>query len=688
MAQIPNIDPSYETLKNPLQAQPTTSVVGYDPDAPALATQQLGKTGQDIANDVADKQTAVAVAQAKSNLMTAAFTAERAAEQDPDPNSAKQNYYATVNAAAKQGAQNIPDVFAAKLFQANTGDITQWSERNLDQILINKQKSINLAGIMQTDQDQLDNYSRQADPAARQAILENHQQYLTTMVKNGTLTPEQFQQMSQNFSYKASVAYYGLHPNELAPDVDKKIGSASSSLGSNPNNLGNVKTTQGAAAGTAEFQQPATPVDGVILTANNLRSGYQGMTLQQIGTKWTGESPAKIADWVGNVSKASGIAAGEVPDMNNPQQMSALLKGIATAEKSPADKARFTDDVIAQGVSGALSGKQPTLGQPTANSPTGNIPNNPTGKPVDNIPAYEALTLANEARRNQKVLQEANKQQYQQQVEQFASNPHFTSMLTVPDAITTGFADNPKMRDYLEQRAEYNLKNSQNIVDADTKQYGSGFYNLLQNINSPNGLSDVNQLYQYTGKTGTLTIPGFDLLKSEIAQKQTPQGQAVSEAKGKLFDMGANAIFGDARNYGVQDPKGEELHSKWMAIALNDYNAGVKAGKTPTQLLDPESPDYVGKSIAMFQRSDAEKLKDQVNLRPRTLDTVASDVQFGRMTPDQAKTEAPQLIRSEYAARRMTKDQVRNEMIRFGLLNGTPTTPGLRPPRPGLDEAE
>ena len=134
-----------------------------------------------------------------------------------------------------------------------------------------------------------------------------------------------------------------------------------SSSGSNPNNLGNVKTAEGAANGTANFINPATPTDGVIATANNLRSNYQGLTLEQIASKWTGENPQKVSDWVKNASAASGIAPNATPNLSNPAELSSLLKGIATAEKSPADRAAFTDDVIGQGVTASLNGKQASL---------------------------------------------------------------------------------------------------------------------------------------------------------------------------------------------------------------------------------------------------------------------------------------------------------------------------------------
>lgn len=129
------------------------------------------------------------------------------------------------------------------------------------------------------------------------------------------------------------------------------------SNGPNPYNLGNVKTKEGSINNTQEFLNPATPVDGVISTANTLRSGYNGMSLSQIAPKWTGE-PDKAAVWASNAASASGLDPESKLDLNDPATLGALLKGVAAAEKSPKDRSAFTDDVISQGVQSSLSGTE------------------------------------------------------------------------------------------------------------------------------------------------------------------------------------------------------------------------------------------------------------------------------------------------------------------------------------------
>lgn len=148
-------------------------------------------------------------------------------------------------------------------------------------------------------------------------------------------------------------------------------------------NLGNVKTAAGAANDTADFAKVASPIDGVTLATNTLRSGYQGLTLAEIGQKWAPSSENNTGDWVKNVSAASGISADTVPDLNNPTVLQNLMKGIGTAEKSPADRENFTDDVIAQGVQKSIAGEQPAMATEQKSNLPGSInpnyPKNPDG---------------------------------------------------------------------------------------------------------------------------------------------------------------------------------------------------------------------------------------------------------------------------------------------------------------------
>lgn len=157
-----------------------------------------------------------------------------------------------------------------------------------------------------------------------------------------------------------------------------------SSAGSDAYNIGNVKTASGATNDTSDFQKVSSPTDGVTLAANTLRDGYQGLTLSQIGAKWAPSSENNTNDWVKNVSTSSGISPDTVPNLNDPATLQGLIRGIGTAEKSPTDRANFTNDIISQGVANSLSGAKPTMANATQNnaSPLNNYPNNTDGSRV------------------------------------------------------------------------------------------------------------------------------------------------------------------------------------------------------------------------------------------------------------------------------------------------------------------
>jgi hypothetical protein len=81
----------------------------------------------------------------------------------------------------------------------------------------------------------------------------------------------------------------------------------------------------------------ADPAQGIAEAVANLERNYRGMTIAQIQDKWTGgartgNSPEQIANYTGLMSAASGVAAGAVPDLSNPQTVGALVQGMIKAE--------------------------------------------------------------------------------------------------------------------------------------------------------------------------------------------------------------------------------------------------------------------------------------------------------------------------------------------------------------------
>ncbi|MCK1479329.1 hypothetical protein IVB27_32465 [Bradyrhizobium sp. 197] len=152
------------------------------------------------------------------------------------------------------------------------------------------------------------------------------------------------------------------------------------------------------------------------------------------------------------------------------------------------------------------------------------------------------------------------------------------------------------------------------------KTYGKGFFDAYQKVHAPEGMpgkiTDPSELYSRVGPDGDLTVAGVDKLVSEINSRKTPEGVAEGEMKKQFLKNAKSEISGADEGLHIPDPKGENLYLRWLAQALPAYEEGKKAGKTPVQLLNPDSPDYIGKSISGFRRPMSEWFNDVVRDQP------------------------------------------------------------------------
>lgn len=193
--------------------------------------------------------------------------------------------------------------------------------------------------------------------------------------------------------------------------------------------------------------------------------------------------------------------------------------------------------------------------------------------------------------------------------------------------------------------------------DHDTSTYGSGFYDLFQRVHAKDGdpmrITDPAQLYSHVGPEGDLSLAGLDKLRQEISGKKTPDGAAEGEMKKQFLANAKGQISGTNEGLHIKDPKGDELYLKFMAQVLPAYDEGRKNGKSPAQLLNPDSPDYVGKAITTFKRPMAEWFADTINADTapakgkafdiasiKSVDEAMKAYQSGQITVDQARALA------------------------------------------------
>jgi hypothetical protein len=195
--------------------------------------------------------------------------------------------------------------------------------------------------------------------------------------------------------------------------------------------------------------------------------------------------------------------------------------------------------------------------------------------------------------------------------------------------------------------------------EKDDKTYGPGFVHAMQMVHAPAGtegrITDSNQLYNRLGPGGDLTWAGVEKLRSEINLKKTPEGEAETEMKREFLKNARGQISGTDEGLHIKDPKGDELYLKFMAQALPAYDAGRRDGKTPQQLLDPNSPDYVGGIIKNFKRPMDQWFNDTIRdqgsqaAKPafdassvKSLDDLVAAFRAGKVTKEQADAMAIQ----------------------------------------------
>ena len=109
-----------------------------------------------------------------------------------------------------------------------------------------------------------------------------------------------------------------------------------------------------------------------------------------------------------------------------------------------------------------------------------------------------------------------------------------------------------------------------------------------------------------------LTLSDVNALRSEIQGRRTDDGKIESDMKAGLLRVARTSLSGTNQLTGIRDPKGDEQYQKFLVMFLPEYSKQRQAGKTPQQLLDPESPDYLGKSITRFKRPAKDMMRDLI----------------------------------------------------------------------------
>ena len=137
------------------------------------------------------------------------------------------------------------------------------------------------------------------------------------------------------------------------------------------------------------------------------------------------------------------------------------------------------------------------------------------------------------------------------------------------------------------------------------------FLSYWQRIHAPDSdphkLRDETELY--SGLGNGLDLQNIKDLRAEVQGRRTTEGAVEAGLKARFVEVAQSAISETNPMLGLKDPEGEEELLRFMSWFLPEYERQKQAGKTPSQLLAPDSPDYLGKTIPDYAKDFKQIMK-------------------------------------------------------------------------------
>lgn len=198
-------------------------------------------------------------------------------------------------------------------------------------------------------------------------------------------------------------------------------------------------------------------------------------------------------------------------------------------------------------------------------------------------------------------------------------------------AILTGHGDAKSIAldTRLSGRSKFALANAMEQKadrEATLKTDPTVFNELFRRIQLPDGdpnkITDWHDIIPFQGKG--VKFEDWVQLRQEIEGQGTAEGQTKNKLLTTVLDT-ARQLTRKNDMYGVADPKGDNLVMQATNEIMKAWDAGVKAGKSPYAMSNPESPDYVGAVIDRLKRSPAQVMQDIISGGDISTNTFAPD---------------------------------------------------------------
>lgn len=137
---------------------------------------------------------------------------------------------------------------------------------------------------------------------------------------------------------------------------------------------------------------------------------------------------------------------------------------------------------------------------------------------------------------------------------------------------------------------------------------------VMQRVLAPDGdprkfTSEKQIMDEYAKDGSTMTYEQMNRAIKEFKRLNSEDGKVQAQQKRALFKQAASALTKTGIS-GMPDPNGDEQVAKFTSYALTEIDKYEKAGKDPSELLDANSPKYLGNQIPNFKKSNTQAMND------------------------------------------------------------------------------
>lgn len=155
------------------------------------------------------------------------------------------------------------------------------------------------------------------------------------------------------------------------------------------------------------------------------------------------------------------------------------------------------------------------------------------------------------------------------------------------------------------------------------------FTQVFEAINAPDGTpgkitsdKELNEAFQ----RGGLSVENLKFLRKELHKGKTDEGKREQTIKASATNMIKDTIM---RSAGPKDPQAPEMNYRAQQEYLKRYEDGIKAGKTPEELADP---DFVKSVMKPFIRTPEQKLQSKIQHYKKFKEKAGGDTKAKKMS--------------------------------------------------------